>query len=137
MDTPTPDNAASATPVAWMKKLVHRSGTSSVTRFFISREDATKYRVYGYKQESPPIPLVPAATVTALEAEVERLREDAYKFRRIAQLLDGFDFRLGRNVLMPPATYLDSVEITCEFQPGVGQTVIDAIMDTLTGAGAK
>ena len=75
-----------------------------------------------------------AATVAELRAEVERLRADAYKFRRLARLLDGFDFRLGRNVLMPPATYLDSVEITCEFQPGVGQSVIDAIMDTLTGA---
>ena len=32
--------------------------------------------------------------------------EDARKFRRLAQLLDGFDFRLGRNALMPPATYL-------------------------------
>ena len=59
-------------------------------------------------------------------------REDAHKFRRLAQLLDGFDFRLGRNVLMPPATYLDSVEITCEFQPGIGQSVIDAIVDVLT-----
>ena len=58
--------------------------------------------------------------------------EDAHKFRRLAQLLDGFDFRLGRNVLMPPATYLDSVEITCEFQPGIGQSVIDAIVDVLT-----
>ena len=75
-----------------------------------------------------------AATVAELRAEVERLRTDAYKFRRLARLLDGFDFRLGRNVLMPPATYLDSVEITCEFQPGIGQSVIDAIMDTLTGA---
>lgn len=80
------------------------------------------------------IELVPAATVTALEAEVERLREDAYRFRRLAGLLDGFDFRLGRNELMMPATYLDSVEIACEFQPGVGQSVIDAIVDTLTGA---
>ena len=79
-------------------------------------------------------PLYSAATVAELRAEVERLRADAYKFRRLARLLDGFDFRLGRNVLMPPATYLDSVEITCEFQPGVGQSVIDAIMDTLTGA---
>ena len=78
--------------------------------------------------------LYSAATVAELRAEVERLRADAYKFRRLARLLDGFDFRLGRNVLMPPATYLDSVEITCEFQPGVGQSVIDAIMDTLTGA---
>ena len=75
-----------------------------------------------------------AATVAELRAEVERLRTDAYKFRRLARLLDGFDFRLGRNVLMPPATYLDSVEIACEFQPGVGQSVIDAIIDTLTGA---
>ena len=58
--------------------------------------------------------------------------EDARKFRRLAQLLDGFDFRLGRNALMPPATYLDSVEITCEFQPGIGQSVIDAIVDVLT-----
>ena len=58
-------------------------------------------------------------------------REDAHKFRRLAQLLDGFDFRLGRNALMPPATYLDSVEITCEFQPGIGQSVIDAIVDVL------
>ena len=57
--------------------------------------------------------------------------EDARKFRRLAQLLDGFDFRLGRNALMPPATYLDSVEITCEFQPGIGQSVIDAIVDVL------
>lgn len=80
------------------------------------------------------VPLTYAATVAELRAEVERLRTDAYKFRRLARLLDGFDFRLGRNVLMPPATYLDSVEITCEFQPGVGQSVIDAIMDTLTGA---
>ena len=79
-------------------------------------------------------PLYSAATVAELRAEVERLRADAYKFRRLARLLDGFDFRLGRNVLMPPATYLDSVEITCEFQPGVGQSMIDAIMDTLTGA---
>ena len=79
-------------------------------------------------------PLYSAATVAELRAEVERLRTDAYKFRRLARLLDGFDFRLGRNVLMPPATYLDSVEITCEFQPGVGQSVIDAIMATLTGA---
>ncbi len=58
--------------------------------------------------------------------------EDARKFRRLAQLLDGFDFQLGRNALMPPATYLDSVEITCEFQPGIGQSVIDAIVDVLT-----
>ena len=79
-------------------------------------------------------PLYSAATVAELRAEVERLWADAYKFRRLARLLDGFDFRLGRNALMPPATYLDSVEITCEFQPGVGQSVIDAIMDTLTGA---
>ena len=79
-------------------------------------------------------PLYSAATVAELRAEVERLRADAYKFRRLARLLDGFDFRLGRNALMPPATYLDSVEITCEFQPGVGQSMIDAIMDTLTGA---
>ena len=76
-------------------------------------------------------PLYSAATVAELRAEVERLRTDAYKFRRLARLLDGFDFRLGRNVLMPPATYLDSVEITCEFQPGVGQSVIDAIVDVL------
>ena len=77
------------------------------------------------------------AISSALEQALTQQRgecEDARKFRRLAQLLDGFDFRLGRNVLMPPATYLDSVEITCEFQPGVGQSVIDAIMDTLTGA---
>lgn len=61
-------------------------------------------------------------------------RQDAYKFRRLAQLLSGFDFRLGRNALMPPATYLDSVEITCEFQPGIGQSVIDAIVDLLVDA---
>lgn len=76
-------------------------------------------------------PLYSAATVAELRAEVERLRTDAYKLRRLAQLLDGFDFRLGRNALMPPATYLDSVEITCEFQPGIGQSVIDAIVDVL------
>ena len=71
----------------------------------------------------------------ALEQALTQQRgecEDARKFRRLAQLLDGFDFRLGRNALMPPATYLDSVEITCEFQPGIGQSVIDAIVDVLT-----
>lgn len=70
----------------------------------------------------------------ALEQALTQQRgecEDARKFRRLAQLLDGFDFRLGRNALMPPATYLDSVEITCEFQPGIGQSVIDAIVDLL------
>jgi hypothetical protein len=73
-----------------------------------------------------------ASVVAALEGEVERLRTEASKYRHLAKLLDGFDFRLGRNELMPPATYLDSVEITCEFQPGIGQTVIDAIIDALT-----
>ena len=74
------------------------------------------------------------AIIRAIEQAMTQQRgecEDARKFRRLAQLLDGFDFRLGRNALMPPATYLDSVEITCEFQPGIGQSVIDAIVDVL------
>lgn len=79
------------------------------------------------------VPVTDSA-LRALEQALTQQRgecEDARKFRRLAQLLDGFDFRLGRNALMPPATYLDSVEITCEFQPGIGQSVIDAIVDVL------
>lgn len=76
-----------------------------------------------------------AEAIAALSRPQDRAdRQDAYKFRRLAQLLSGFDFRLGRNALMPPATYLDSVEITCEFQPGIGQSVIDAIFDVLVDA---
>ena len=105
---------------------------SITTLPFVTVEQVSRYRAESLRVEAERDSL--AATVAELRAEVERLRTDAYKFRRLARLLDGLDFRLGRNVLMPPATYLDSVEITCEFQPGVGQSVIDAIMDTLTGA---
>ena len=100
---------------------------------------AKAYRDGGYPHaagtlEAGVIDSVDACALSAIEQALTQQRgecEDARKFRRLAQLLDGFDFRLGRNVLMPPATYLDSVEITCEFQPGIGQSVIDAIVDVL------
>lgn len=101
---------------------------------------AGAYRVHGHFEYADILlnkPLVGEDYIAAyaIEQALTQQRgecEDARKFRRLAQLLDGFDFRLGRNALMPPATYLDSVEITCEFQPGIGQSVIDAIVDVLT-----
>ena len=124
------DNEVDEKAVAWLITYTERDGSKRQAVY--THNAIADWRMFDPAATSEP--LTYAATVAELRAEVERLRADAYKFRRLARLLDGFDFRLGRNVLMPPATYLDSVEITCEFQPGVGQSVIDAIMDTLTGA---
>ena len=124
------DNEVDEKVVAWLITYTERDGSKRQAVY--THNAIADWRMFDPAATSEP--LYSAATVAELRAEVERLRTDAYKFRRLARLLDWFDFRLGRNVLMPPATYLDSVEITCEFQPGVGQSVIDAIMDTLTGA---
>ena len=113
--------------------------TSKLNRYkpgYVHSNDGPGYISMLAREDGEYVRLEDVIAITiALEQALTQQRgecEDAHKFRRLAQLLDGFDFRLGRNALMPPATYLDSVEITCEFQPGIGQSVIDAIVDVLT-----
>ncbi|MGE7139758.1 hypothetical protein ACQKIE_19215, partial [Luteibacter sp. NPDC031894] len=50
----------------------------------------------------------------------------------LKRLLEGFTVTVERNQLMSPATYLDEVRLSCEFQPGQGRIRADAIRAALT-----
>lgn len=70
MTTPTPDNAASATPVAYAR--CYDSGKPIYDDVVLPNSQEAE--MWAYKLE----PLYSAATVAALEAEVERLRQHSY-----------------------------------------------------------
>lgn len=59
--------------------------------------------------------------------EQERLR-----LLRLRTLLDGFEVRLERNELQPPATYLDEVTLWSEMQPGQGRIVCEELRKILS-----
>lgn len=71
MDTPTPDNAASANPVAWRRRYICPNEGPSLWLPADERE-AALLREYDFYEVEP---LYSAATVTALEAEVRELRD--------------------------------------------------------------
>lgn len=76
MTTPTPDNAASATPVAYLTG--DERAKPCVTRADFGGDDALMHET---AKEMRWVPLVPASTVTALEARVAELEANDRRYR--------------------------------------------------------
>ena len=115
MDTPTPDSAA---PVAYRFRFIYEDGDKGEWRLLLP-EDYDLLDAPFYEVER----LVPAATVTALEAEVERLRAairgirfDTYELET-PELVEAFDGNRRISV--------------------VHVETLHPLLQSLTGAGAK
>ena len=50
------------------------------------------------------------------------------------ELLAGFEVRVEHIPLVSPATYLEEVRVSCEFQPGKARGIADAIRSAIAAA---
>lgn len=122
MDTPTPDNAASAL-IANMKPATFvaysHKGKETTMTLCITAEEHEK--IAGALK----------ATVTALEAEVDRLREDARRYRYLRDQAHP-DSDTGEAV-----TRQELGDWGKWYTQHLSGGLLDAVIDNLTGARAK
>lgn len=99
--------------------------TESVPSFHPSEKLGVTYQLE--KLYTSPQPAQPSVPVDDL-SERERLA-----LRHLKEALRGFEVETVHSPLMPPATYLEKVTLSCEFQPGQGHIVAENIRSLLAG----
>lgn len=108
----------------------------------VDREQAKQEaRFFGnpeFESHEPQAPIGRAMSDAARAAVAELIAEsDALRRQRdaLVRVFSDFEIRVERNSLLPPATYMDCVVLSREFQPGDGDIRVDNIRTVLAACG--